>query len=216
MPMSPPTYAESCHGTPITQVSGRSSWPSRNWRLRGSPESRSTEEPNHCRPKLSSATRATNAISMAATLMASCTPCAAPPAAASITFDSLRSTSILSVPFVSGSPSSGRMILERIRPAGAFITLAASRCAAMLGKVPCSMPTYAASTPPATVANPPTMTVLSSEGVNVLTNGLMRSGASVCPRKMFPAAESVSAPEVRRVFCMTHAIPFTTTCMMPR
>ena len=71
-------------------------------------------------------------------------------------------------------------------------------------------------TPPATVAKPPTITVFSSEGVNRATNGLINSGASVCPRKMFPAAERVSAPDVRSVFCITHAMPFTIPCITPR
>jgi hypothetical protein len=30
---------------------------------------------------------------------------------------------------------------------------------------------------------------------------------------MFPDADRVSAPEVRSVFCMTQAMPFTTSCM---
>ena len=44
----------------------------------------------------------------------------------------------------------------------------------------------------------------------------MRSGASVWPTKMLPAAERVSAPEVRMVRCMTQAIPRTTNCIAPR
>ena len=50
----------------------------------------------------------------------------------------------------------------------------------------------------------------------VLTNGLISSGASVCPRKMLPDADRVSAPEVPRVFCITQAMPFTTSCMTLR
>ena len=60
------------------------------------------------------------------------------------------------------------------------------------------------------------MTVKSSERVSVFTKGLMRSGASVWPRKMLPLAERVSAPEVRSVRCITQASPFTTSCMIPR
>ena len=70
-------------------------------------------------------------------------------------------------------------------------------------------------TPPATVAKPPVMTAISSEVVIVLTKGFTRSGASVCPTKMLPAALSVSEPEVRMVFCMPHAKACTTRCMMP-
>jgi len=71
-------------------------------------------------------------------------------------------------------------------------------------------------TPPATVANPAVITAMSSERVIPSTNGLISRGASVCPTKMFPAAESVSAPDVPMVLCITQAIPFTAFCMMPR
>jgi hypothetical protein len=46
--------------------------------------------------------------------------------------------------------------------------------------------------------------------------GLMSSGASVGPRKISPAAASVSAPDVRSVRCMTQAMPFTSNCISPR
>ena len=78
------------------------------------------------------------------------------------------------------------------------------------------MPTYAASTPPATVAKPPVITAISSERVMSSTNGFTTSGASVCPTKMLAAALSVSAPDVRRVRCMTQATPWTTFCIQPR
>ena len=97
-----------------------------------------------------------------------------------------------------------------------LMTLAAKRCEAMFGKYPCSIPMYAASTPPATVAKPPTMIVLISERVIVLMNGLMRSGASVCPMKMLPEAERVSAPDVPSVFCTAQAMPFTIHCITLR
>src|SRR5437764_568020 len=57
------------------------------------------------------------------------------------------------------------------------------------------------------LANPPTMIAINSESVAPEMNGLTRSGASVWPRKMLAAAESVSAPEVRIDRCMTHARP---------
>ena len=44
----------------------------------------------------------------------------------------------------------------------------------------------------------------------------MSSGASVCPMKMLPAADNVSAPDVRIVRIITQATPFTTHCMTPR
>jgi hypothetical protein len=79
-----------------------------------------------------------------------------------------------------------------------------------------SMPTYAAITPPATVAKPPVITAISSDMVMPAMYGLMSSGASVWPRKMLPAADSVSAPDVRMVRIITHAKPFTTACMTPK
>ena len=231
--MSEPTYAVSCHGTPITQARGRSTPPRIHCNdICGSP----TMLPPHPRSALSSATSAMNAINIAATLMASCTPCAAPFAAASITPPSglprpalrnfhrpgrgvavsIAAEASPSPARVSGTSVSGTMILERIKPAGAFITLAASRWLAIPGNQPESIPTYAASTPPATVAKPPTITVLISLLVILPMNGLMRSGDSVCPRKMFPDALNVSAPDVLSVFCITQASDFTISCITPR
>ena len=86
----------------------------------------------------------------------------------------------------------------------------------MSGNTPTSMATYAASAPPATVANPPVITVLSSDIVIRSTNGRMRSGASVWPTKMLPAADVVSAPLVPRERCIAHATPRTIRCMTPR
>ncbi len=71
--------------------------------------------------------RAMKAMSMPATFRASCTPVAAPLAAASITLASGRSVVMLSEFFVTGVRSSGLMILDSSKPAGAFITLAAIR-----------------------------------------------------------------------------------------
>jgi hypothetical protein len=86
----------------------------------------------------------------------------------------------------------------------------------MSGKYITSIPTKAASTPPATVAKPPVMTAMSSEFVIRATKGFTRRGASVCPTKMFPAADRVSAPEVPMVRCITQATPRTRSCMIPR
>ena len=47
-------------------------------------------------------------------------------------------------------------------------------------------------------------------------NGFTSSGASVCPRKMLPAVERLSAPEIFIVRIITQAKPFTTACMTPR
>ena len=73
-------------------------------------------------------------MSMPPTFNASCTPVLAPLAAASITLASGRSVVMRSESLVTGVPSSGLMIFESSRPAGAFITLAASRCPATFGK----------------------------------------------------------------------------------
>ena len=57
----------------------------------------------------------------------------------------------------------------------------------------------------AVFAKPPTITSISSLLVSSGRYGLMTSGASVWPTKMFAAVESVSAPEVPIVFCITTA-----------
>ena len=65
------------------------------------------------------------------------------------------------------------------------------------------------------LANPPTMIAISSLLVAEERNGFTISGASVWPTKMFAAVESVSAPLVPMVFCITHASPCTTRVRMP-
>jgi hypothetical protein len=122
---------------------------------------------------------AMNASSMAPTLNASVIPSPAPRAAASMTFTSGDSTSMSSDVAVSGSPVSGYMIFATTSAAGADMTDAARRCPAMSGKYATSIPTYAAMTPPATVANPPVITAMSSDMVIRSMNGLISSGASV-------------------------------------
>ena len=57
-------------------------------------------------------------------------PSAAPPAAASMTLEAVFSTSIFTVPRVSGSPFSGRSSLAITSVAGAAMIEAASRCLA--------------------------------------------------------------------------------------
>ena len=78
------------------------------------------------------------------------------------------------------------------------------------------MPTYAAITPPATVAMPPTMTHMSSDSVMSSMYGRTSNGASVWPTKMFAEADSVSAPEVLQVTNMILAKNITSFCMTPR
>ena len=63
---------------------------------------------------------------------------------------------------------------------------------------------------------PPAITTSNSLFVISETKGFTSSGASVWPTKMLAAVESVSAPLVRIVFCMAHAMPRITTCISPR
>ena len=102
------------------------------------------------------------------------------------------------------------------RAAGADITLAVIRCPAILGMRSFKNPTYAASTPPATVANPPAITAISSDFVIDETYGRITSGASVCPTKIFAEIERVSLPLDFIVLLMSMAKPLMTNCMMPR
>ena len=48
------------------------------------------------------------------------------------------------------------------------------------------------------------------------TYGLMSSGASVWPMKIFAAAASVSLPLVRIALRISHAMEWTTFCRMPQ
>ena len=56
----------------------------------------------------------------------------------------------------------------------------------------------------------------SSERVIVPMNGLISSGASVCPKKMLPAVERLSAPDVPIVRIISQPRPRTTPCITPR
>ncbi len=115
----------------MIQASGASTQPSIISSERFSSPTRSPAQPIN---PLKSATSAIKASSMAPTFSASVNPSPAPRAAASIAFTSGEGTSTLSVPIVSGSPSSGYMTLEIRIVAGAAITLAAIRWPAMFGK----------------------------------------------------------------------------------
>jgi hypothetical protein len=66
------------------------------------------------------------------------------------------------------------------------------------------------------VANPPTMMHISCDRVMPAMNGFTVSGASVCPRKMFAAPESASAPLIPSAARSTAARPATTRCITPR
>jgi hypothetical protein len=77
------------------------------------PKTRASERPTKPSRKSMSAMKARKARSMAATLIASTVPSAAPAAAASTTFAWVRSTTSFTSPRVCGSSSSGIRIFER-------------------------------------------------------------------------------------------------------
>ena len=76
--------------------------------------------------------------------------------------------------------------------------------------------TYGRSTAPETCAIPPVIIVRSSDRVMVGMYGAIRIGASVCPMKTLAATARDSAPDTFIRRCITHAIPCTILCMMPR
>ena len=94
---------------------------------------------------------------------------------------------------------------------GAVMITAVSRCRA---SIPNAM--YAAMIEPETCAMPEVMTVISSERVMRARNGLIVSGASVCPMKMDAATLRLSAPLAPISWLITLAKARTTTCMTPR
>ena len=96
---------------------------------------------------------ARNAISIAATLIASVMPSDAPDAAASMTLTCCFSITIFTRPRVSGSFISGSSSFERYSEHGAAMTLVVSIAT---GSAP--SPMYTAITPPEMCAMPPTIT----------------------------------------------------------
>jgi hypothetical protein len=60
------------------------------------------------------------------------------------------------------------------------------------------------------VAKPPIITAFSSDNVMPGMNGRTTSGASVWPMNTLALVESVSAPLVPSVHCITQARPLTT------
>ena len=66
------------------------------------------------------------------------------------------------------------------------------------------------------VAKPPTIKAISSDRVMLATYGRTTSGASVWPTKILAAAARLSAPEVRKVRCMTQAKAATAYCTSPK
>ncbi len=144
--------------------------------------------------------------------MASLPPSMVPRAMAPIKFSSACSSSlgITTLPSVAGTSVSGTSILAiRIVPGEVMMT-AESRCRA---STPCEM--YMAMMPPETCAMPLVMMVISSLRVAFDRNGRMVSGASVCPMKMLAATFMLSAPEMRMVLSMTHAMARMMICITP-
>ena len=78
------------------------------------------------------------------------------------------------------------------------------------------MPMYAVMTAPAMVAIPAVMTRNISERFIRGRYSLASRGASHCPRKMFPATVSPSAPEMRNMPLRHQAKSCTIFCMMCR
>ena len=114
------------------------------------------------------------------------------------------------MPSVAGTSVSGTSIFAiRIVPGEVMIT-AESRCRA---STPCAM--YMAMMPPDTCAMPLVIITISSLRVAFDRNGRMVSGASVCPMKMLAATFMLSAPEMRMVFSITHAMARMIICITP-
>uniref|UniRef100_A0A0E9QWR4 Uncharacterized protein n=1 Tax=Anguilla anguilla TaxID=7936 RepID=A0A0E9QWR4_ANGAN len=97
------------------------------------------------------------------------------------------------------------------REAGADITEAVSRWDAWIPKE-----MKAPRTLPAMVAKPPVITAWISEMVSWFMYGRIRSGDSVCPTNMFPAATIDSAGDVPMVMCMINPTFRMSHCMKPR
>jgi hypothetical protein len=131
-PISPPTTVASLQGTPMTQASGANSRPRRPAILVGRPSASAAPviSPSQVSGASISAIRAMKASSMAPMFRARRSPSAAPPAAASMTLLVVFSTSIFTVPRVSGSPVSGMRIFATTSVAGAAMIDAASKCLA--------------------------------------------------------------------------------------
>src|ERR1017187_10905364 len=75
---------------------------------------------------------------------------------------------------------------------------------------------YMAMMPPETCAMPLVMMTMSSLRVALERNGRIVSGASVCPMKIDAATFMLSAPLMRMVLSMIHAMARMMICMTPR
>eukprot|EP00959_Pyramimonas_sp_CCMP1952_P256990 5369395-Pyramimonas_sp.AAC.1 len=105
----------------------------------------------------------------------------------------------------------GQTIFEIVSAAGADMTDAPM---SWLGLTPMAM--YAASTPPATVAKPPVMMQCISDGVALGRMFLTSKGASVCPRKILPAAFTDSTVLLPSANLRTAATTRTVACRTPK
>ena len=124
VPRRLPMVGASRQGTPMLHATGAKTHPKICWRL--SPARPSTA--------LTRAIRARNEISIAPTFRASASPSPVPRPAASITLTSVRVTSSLTLPIVSGTSVSGTKILAIISVPGAVMITAVSRCCASIPK----------------------------------------------------------------------------------
>ena len=83
-----------------------------------------------------------------------------------------------------------------------------------MGSSPPRNPIYAASTLPATVAIPPVINKKYSDLFILFKYPLTNRGASVCPKKIFPATAKLSCPDILRNLVIIQANPDTTFCIM--
>ena len=120
-------------------------------------------------------------------------------------------SALLTSNFVSNFSFSGNNIFAATIAAGADIADAANKCLANIicwtGSSPPKKPIYAAKTPPAIVAIPPLIKHNISDMVILSKYGFTSSGDSVCPKKIFPAAATLSGPDRRIIFFMSQAKP---------
>ena len=114
----------------------------------------------------------------------------------------------------------GYNIFEITMAPGAAMTDAANKCFAnnnlSTGSLPPKNPIYAARTAPATVAIPPIITKSISDLVIFSKYSLIRRGASVCPKKIFPATLKLSAPDIFNSFDNNHPKALTTFWITPK
>jgi hypothetical protein len=122
VPSRLPIVGASRQGTPMLHATGANAQPKICCRL----------SPARPSSALTSAISARNEISMAPTFNASASPSPVPRPAASITLTSVRGTSSLTVPIVSGTSVSGTNTFAIISVPGAVMITAVRRCLASM------------------------------------------------------------------------------------